>query len=187
MAKTENLTNAYVDGDVITLPSAGYLSLTPQQQTWVDFRALNGLVFDETASETKLDQNGRTIVTGIPMVKMSTQQLADTLQVTRETLYDWTRKIPDFWEMVNARRIELAPRQRLTKMHEVWYLSALKPGNDGHRDRVLWLANFDPNFRMPTQPVKHDMGDSWAALLNAKAPQKQEPIEGEIVDAKPEN
>jgi hypothetical protein len=56
----------------------------------------------------------------------------------------------------------------MQKVHEVWFLSALKPGSEGFRDRQLFLANFDTDFHMPTEKVEHEMGNSWAALIESK-------------------
>lgn len=134
--------------------------LTIQQQYWIDYNALSGLITDIT--DDRVNERGDPLT----MQKMTITKFAELLDVDRTTLRNWTRSIPDFWDRVNARRRELAPQARLQKVHEVWYLAAQSPKN--FQDRQLWLANFDPNFRMPAQKVEHEMGNSWAALLESK-------------------
>lgn len=128
----------------------------------IDFRALSGVVTDDDGIR-----------------KMSVDELATMLSTSRNTLYEWQKKIPDFWDKVNQRRTELAPNFRLAKMHEVWYLAALSPKN--FQDRQLWLANFDKNFRMPTEKIEHSAGTGFADMVAAK--RQAQAIEGEVVDA----
>lgn len=133
----------------------------------IDYRALGGLITDD-------DGNTR---------KMTVEELATALGVNRKTLYRW-QETPGFWNAVNKQRKKLGSQARLSKMHNVLYLSALKPGREGHRDRLVWLANFDPNFRMPAQKVEHEAGDSLAALLSHRRRTigEGEVIEGEVVE-----
>lgn len=142
--------------------------LSDSQQSWIDYRALNGLIFDPTRS----DATGDTLIR-----KMTIQEFADTIGVTRQTLYDWQSSIPDFWGKVNARRIELSGQSRLAKLHEVWYLKALAMKD--WRIADAYLRNFDPNYIEPRQKVEHELGNSWAALLDAK--RKRDAVEGEVV------
>jgi len=143
--------------------------LTIQQQLWIDYNALGGLITDLT--DPRLDKK-----TGLETTlrKMSITEFARKLDVHRDTLRRWRTEIPNFWDRVNQRRRELAPQGRLQRVHETWYLKAVA-GEYGHM--VLWLANFDPNFRMPSQEVKHELGDSWVELMKGK-----KIIEGEVVD-----
>lgn len=146
--------------------------ITAQQQAWIDYNAMSGLITDLTTD--KLDKDGQPAV----LRKMTITEFAKLLEVDRKTLRNWRETIPDFWKRVNDRRAELSTESRLAKMHEVWYLSALKSGKDGFKDRQLWLANFDPKFKMPAQKIEHEAGNSWAALLRKKV----KVIEGEVVN-----
>lgn len=135
-------------------------------QHLIDFKALNGLITDDEGK----------------MKKLSMQELADMLQCDRGSLYNWMKR-DGFWKLVNERRKEISPKSRLARVHEVMYLSALKPGAEGYRDRVLYLSNFDESFRMPTEKVEHSVADSWSALIESKNLDDEKVIEGEIVNA----
>lgn len=152
----------------------GWESLTPQQQTLVDFKAVNGFIQGAEDNVPK---------------KMSMQQLADALKVNRDTLYDWIKKIPNFWGLVMERRKIIGSQERLAKMHHTWYLKALS-GSFLHLQ--LWLANFDPEFRMPTQKLEHDVGTGLADLLDKSRQRRHElqqgdgnMLEGEVVNEQP--
>ena len=135
-----------------------------QYEALISFKALGGLITDEEGNTAK----------------MSMEAFAQTIDVARSTLYEWMKR-PGFWDLVNERRKEISPQSRLAKMHDVWFLSALKPGNDGYRDRVLWLANFDPNFRTPTQKHEIEAGDSLVEAIGLARARRQA-IEAEVID-----
>lgn len=151
--------------------------VTAQQQAWIDYRALNGLIFDWNGNEV----NNKGQVTGVPMKKMTTQEFANILGVHRDTLYEWSNRIPNFSDLVNKRRIELSGRDRLAKVHEAFFLKAAS----GHPTLLpLWLHNFDSNFHLPTQKIEHEIGDNMAALLRQmesdKQPEHNKVIEVEV-------
>ncbi len=148
--------------------------LTLQQQAWVDYNALSGIVTDLT-SEHK-DASGSTLV----MRKMTIIEFADKLGVDRQTLRRWRESIPNFWEKVNARRKELAPQARLQRIHETWYLKAAALKN--WQITEAWLINFDPNYKQPRMKVEHDITESMADALGLAKRRRTENIqEGEIV------
>ena len=148
-------------------------TLDHRHKIWIDYNALNGLVFDNDAVE--MNSEGQPI--GAPLKKMTVETLAHKLGVTRQTLNNWRNSIPNLWGEVNRRRIEMSGQQRLARVHETWYLKAVK-GDFQHLQ--LWLANFDPNFRMPSQKVEVEAGNSWAALLSGT--RKADAIEGEVTN-----
>lgn len=140
--------------------------LNIKQQTFIDYKAVGGWL---TAPDANIPK------------KMTMQELADKLEIGRQTLYDWTKSIPSFWERVAARRKELFSQERLIKIQDTWYLKALA-GSYPHLQ--LWLANYDPNFRMPTEKLQHELGNSWSSLIALK--QAKENIqEAEVIDADP--
>lgn len=139
--------------------------ITPQQQIFIDYKAVGGYITNADDMVPK---------------KMTMQQLASLINVNRDTLYEWQKKIPNFWDKVNTRRREIGTQERLSKVHDTWYLKAVG-GSFPHLQ--LWLANFDPNFRMPAQKVEHELGNTWAALAKSKIKQ----VTSERVDAEPNN
>lgn len=137
--------------------------LDPRYQSLIDYKAMNGLI---------TDQDGN-------MKKMPMQQLADGLGVVRDTLYTWMQR-DGFWEQVNERRKSISTKSRLAGVHETWYLRARK-GEFQHLQ--LWLANFDPNFRMPTEKIEHEVGNGFADLIASHSRNKT--IQAQIIDISP--
>lgn len=184
MQPSENVRNEIVEIDKAVKDEAKKRDVIEttdwRHEAFIDYTALNGLVFDYEGSE--LNKEGQ--LTGVPMRKMGQQELADMLKVDTRTFRRWRLSIPNFWVKVNERRKQIAPQSRLAKVHETWYLKAAK-GDFQHMQ--LWLANFDPDFRMPTEKVEHEIGNSWAALAARRLPDRPEPIEGEVVNADSRN
>lgn len=151
------------------------VDITPVQEDYIAFVALGGLIPSDTS------------ISGY--TKMTTTDFALQVGVERTTLYLWRRSIPDFWDRVNAKRKELSSKDRLSA---VWNSVFLKAIAGGERAQTVYLANHDPDFRMPMQQVKHEAGDSWADVMTqmrkrqaesaAPLPEKSEPIEGEVVN-----
>lgn len=138
--------------------------LKPQQLLYIDFVAVGGLITEE---------DGNVIV-------MRATQFAQKIQVSRQTLYDWQKNIPNFWDRVATRRKELGGNSRI---QQVWNGVYLKARTGNPQAAALWLANFDPNFRMPAQKVEHGLDGGIADLLN-KARERRRSIEGEVVESK---
>lgn len=132
-----------------------------RHEAWIDYRALNGLITDDDGIR-----------------KMTVDEFATWVGVaTRQTLYDWQKSIPDFWQRVNDRRVEIAPRARLQRIHETWYLKAAQVNNWPVTE--AWLRNFDPNFKEARTKVEHDVAGSLLDVLE-KA-RTRSVIEGEVV------
>lgn len=153
--------------------------LTLQQQTWIDYNAVGGLI-------SEVDGNFRMSPSN-PKKKFSVQDLADELAVTRDTLYYWSRSIPKFKERVAARRKEINSETRVT---QVWNGLYLKGRGGNARAAAIYLANHDPNFVMPTQKVEHDATGGIADLLELarkRSLQSRNVQEGEVVESNPTN
>lgn len=160
MDAIQNSTNTEKPKGVSTQISA-YDKLTNVQRAYVDYKALGGLITDDDGVR-----------------KLPVEKLAEMLGVTRDAIYKAKANIPDFWALVNDRRKELGGQERLAKMNEVWYIRAMGTGPGAFQYFQLWQANFNPDFRMPTQPVEHHAADSWTELMS----NKRNVIEGEVVD-----
>lgn len=117
----------------------------PRHQALIDYRAMNGLITDDDGIR-----------------KMTVDDLAKALGVDRRQLYRWQDSIPDFWDLVNNRRKEISPKSRLQRVHETWYLKAVK-GEWQHMN--AWLMNFDSSYVVPTQKVEHEAGQSMVELM----------------------
>lgn len=139
-----------------------------RHEALVDYRACGGLITDDDGIK-----------------KLTVDDFASQLNVTRQTLYDWQKLIPNFWDKVNKRRGEVGTKHRLSRIHEVMYLSAMKPGKEGFQDRKLWLEVFDPAVRSVTRKleVEHDVSDRWSDMARLRLSNDQA-IEGEVVDVK---
>lgn len=131
-----------------------YELLTPIQQAYIDWKALSGLV---TTDEGELK-------------KITLADMAAEMNIDRRTFYDQTVHIPNLYELIAERRHKLAPKSRIARVHETWYLKAVR-GEWQHMN--AWLYNFDPSYKTPTQKVEHDVGDTLADLLDVARSQKQ--------------
>ena len=182
MDAIQNSTNA----NLSTSAKPVKYDITPQQQAWIEYKGMNGLVFDWNGEEYGQNSRGEKVGQGIPMKKMTTQEFANLLGVHRDTLYKWTNTIPDFWDRVAEARTRLSSRDRLAKVHETLYLKAVA----GDKTLLpIWLANFDPNFRMPAQKIDHDVSDNLADLmkqLRSDRDQERHVVEAEVVNNQPE-
>lgn len=163
MEVAQNRTEQNENTDDVTV-NYSYKMLNPIQQTYVDWKALNGLVTDDDG-----------------MRKITLEDLAHKLQIGRRTFYDQTSHIPNLYDIINQRRIEISGKSRLQRVHETWYLKAVK-GDWQHMD--AWLLNFDPNYKTPKLKVEHEAGGSWASLLTKiNQGDERKVIDGEVTDA----
>ncbi|MBS4040400.1 MAG: hypothetical protein KGZ81_07355 [Flavobacteriales bacterium] len=143
--------------------------LSAQQLAWVDYCVVQGLITEEDGTYKK----------------MTVGQFAERLGVSRETLTKWRRDIPKFWDFVAERRKVIFSQTRVQKVYNAMYVKAVS-GKGDVRAMQTFLANVDPNFRMPTQPVEVEAGNSWAALLN-KRRNAANVQEGQVVDVNDEH
>jgi hypothetical protein len=135
-------------------------------RTLVDYRALSGLVTDESTGG---------------MRKMSMEELAGLLNVSRQTLYDRQNNTPDFWVMVNNRRAVISPQSRLAAVEETWFLKARK-GEWQHLN--AWLINYKPGYKTPTTKITEDAVETLADLFRkVEANNKPNVIEAEVTNA----
>lgn len=173
MENRQNPTDS-VENQTVTSMSVGrnvdWSSLSPQQQAWIDYCAVQGLMTDEFGNMKTVPINA----------------FAVQLGVHRDTLYDWKTRIPNFTQLVTKRRKEIAPISRVQKVWNGIYMRAV---TGDPRSAALYLANHDPTFRMPQHEVKHEAGNTWAKLLAKKRDRKiiesQNIPEGELIDATP--
>src|SRR6266699_1487591 len=151
-----------------------YSELNYTQQMYIDWKALNGLVIEET------DDSKQPIV----IRKMPLTELASRCGVTIDAFAKAKESVPNFWELVAGRREALNGESRLARVHETWYLKAVI-GDWQHLD--AWLRNFDSKYKPANVKVEHELGDGMADALNL-ARERSRQIgniqEGEVVDVR---
>lgn len=158
-----------------TLKIIPYSELSPQQQMYIDYCTIQGVITND-------DGTGHRDPNDPKVVKLSLEKFAEQIGVDRKTLYNWKTSIPNFWDLVNERRQMINSGARLQKVWNALFLAATAKLDV--RAIQTYLANTDPNFRMPTQPVKHEAGGSLADVLELARQRRIDPttvVEGEVV------
>ena len=157
-------------------------SITPPQDAYITFCAIGGIMTAEDGAAGNVS-----LTTGelIDMKPLKVHQFATMMGVTRQTLWNWQTSIPDFWRLVAERRRRIGSEARLTKAWNGIWLKACAGNPEAAK---LYFANFDPDFRMPTEKKELDIGEGYAELISAAMQQglikkKSDAIEGEVVNA----
>lgn len=125
----------------------GYDALNLQQQMWVDYNVLQGVIVGSDGE----------------MSKLTVTDFAAQLDIERMTLYRWTKSIPNFWDLVNDRRKDIFKGARTAKVYNALFIAATVKLNP--QAIAIWLANSGTNFRMPSQPIEHEIGGGLADLM----------------------
>lgn len=147
-----------------------FSQLSPAQQSWVDYNVVQGLI-------TEADGE---------MHKMTVGEFARQVGYSRQTCYEWSKAIPNFWDLVAERRKLLFAGARTAKVWNSVFLAATVKLNTTAQQ--MWLANADPSFKMPNAKLEVDIGGGLADVVNRaraieEANKKQNVvIEGEVVD-----
>lgn len=113
---------------------------------YIDFTALGGLLTHEDGTLEK--------------VKIST--FAARMGVHRDTFYKWQKNIPDFWDLVKKRRLEIGSMARTNK---VWAGVYLRAAQGDAEQAKLWLSVHD-GWQPPSQKHELELGDGMADLLS---------------------
>lgn len=129
-----------------------------QQEQWVDFCAVGGMI-------TRADGEIEVLTIG---------QFAKSMRVDRTTLYRWRNSIPNFWDKVEARRREIFSRDRTTKVWNGVFLRAAK--GDAEQAKI-WLSAH-AKWQPPSQ--KHEVSVSGLGDLVNLA-RKKKIIEGTVI------
>lgn len=146
-----------------------YEQLTIAQRSYIDWKAINGLVMVQPEEEDLYpDQTMR---------KMKLTELAQLCCVSISAFQDVKRDVPNFWDLVAERRKVLNGQSRLAAVHETWYLKARK-GDWQHMN--AWLLNFDPDYKEPRTKHEIEPGNALLDALNI-ARSRRTVIEGEVV------
>lgn len=136
-----------------------------QQQQFIDFCALGGLLTDEAGNFTRLTLN----------------DFAEMIQVDRVTLWRWKKAIPYFDQKVRERRIVISKGTRASKVYNGLYLKACKGDPAAVR---LWAEIFD-GYQPAPQRIQHNLGNGFADAAGIARKRREQAVEGEVVDEQP--
>lgn len=162
MENTQTYTPAEITTTETPAPAAIDSSeqvLKINQQKWIDFNAVGGLITDADGS----------------LKPMTIVAFAQALGVERKTLYNWKNSIPDFWDRVKVRRMQLGSETRLQKVYNGLYLKA----SQGVPEAVKLYLQIHDGWKPPAQAheIEHKgLGDLVNTARNKNI------IEAEVVD-----
>lgn len=154
--------NLPIDIEILEVPKAvPFKSLNPAQQAWVDYNVVQG-VYTESDGE---------------MHKVTVSDFAMKLGYDRRTLNEWTRQIPNFWDLVRERSGTILTGARTQKVINAVYMSATVKLNS--EAQKLWLGMY-AKWQPPAQQHEVNIG----GLLDlAQIAERELAIEaGEMVD-----
>jgi hypothetical protein len=126
--------------------------LTYEQQRVADWHAANGMRY--------WDLNDMGVVK-----RPSAKTLAVELGLSRQTIYDWPRIIPNFREHI----LEAQFRMIQTNIIAVWNAVFIKAADGDTKAAEMYLANFDPTFKLPSRQSKVEIQASGWGDIIAKA------------------
>jgi hypothetical protein len=148
--------------ELIRKDQVTYENLPQARRDWVDYNAVQGMVTNSDGS----------------LSKMTVDEFASRVGISRKQCYEWSKIIPGFWDMVNARRREIGGGARTQKVWNSVFVSATVKLNP--MAQKIWLANHDPNYREPTQKVEHEVGGGLLDLMTAHRKRLQ--VENKVVN-----
>lgn len=139
----------------------GDVTLTVAQDYYVTFCAANGLSVNEDGS----------------FEKISAEQFASKIGVSRMTLWRWQQSIPGFQARVKVRRKEIFT---LNRENMIWRGLFLRAAKGDHKQAEMVLSHFS-DYVPPTQ--RHEVKLGGLTDLAKLARSKTE----RIIDATPDN
>ncbi len=155
---TQNLTDSQPSIDQPTAAVGTIIEDEPtlkyRQQMYVDFCATGGLRVEEDGEATPI----------------TVTDFAQDLGVSRWTLYNWQKIIPNFQARVAQRRKEIGSGIRTSQVWKGIFAKA-RSGDPAAGD--MWLTNFDPNYKSPRQKVEHEVGKTFVDLIMAVEERKR--------------
>lgn len=142
-----------------------------QQEQWIDYCAVAGIIATPDGE----------------IEKLTIQDFAERIGVSRRTLVRWKTSIPNFWDRVGQRRMELGGQERLSQVVRGVFLKA-RTGDPGAAK--LYLGMF-AGWQPPAQKHEVKTDGGLADLLNVARERKRLEAtniqEGEIVDVSAAN
>lgn len=100
------------------------------------------------------------------VVKPTITSLANDLGVSRQTVYNWAKTIPDFKNRVKVARENIIQE----KVASMWNRVFLKACSGDMRAADMWLSNFDQSYISPKSNKakinsKGEPNSNWAVLI----------------------
>jgi hypothetical protein len=143
--------------------------LTYEQDQWISYCAVGGLITDDT---------------GV-MRKMKLEEFITTFDVPSRTLYNWKKSIPDFDLKVRERRLKLFPASRETNLWNRAYLIAMTTTGPQAIEAIKLLVGQFSGWQPPSQKVEHEVGSSFMDLLQSNRMKSKTPqlTESTVIDA----
>lgn len=118
--------------------------------------------------------------------RMTLTRFCEIYHVDRKTTLNWRKNTPDLWDQVRKRREEIMPAARESAWFNQLHLLGMQSQDKRAAvDALKVLTGHFSGLRLPAQDVKHEAGDSWAALISEHEDKHANVIEGEVTDANP--
>jgi hypothetical protein len=136
-----------------------------QFDAYLSYLALGGLITSDDGKVTKI----------------SVDQFCETYNVSRKTLWTWKTQTPNILELVRRRREEIVPLAREAAAFNQLFLLGMQTQDKRAAVDALktYLGHFS-SLRLPSQEVKHEVGSSFADLINAHRQETRK-----VIDATP--
>jgi len=99
--------------------------------------------------------------------KITAQEFADKIGVSRKTLYQWQKDIPSFWDLVKIRRKEIFTQNR---ENAIWRGLTLRALKGDYKQAEMILSHFG-DYTPPAQ--RHEVKVSGLGELYNMARQKR--------------
>lgn len=171
MDAVQNQTEIPTPEEVAAVDVTAGSKLSLQQQLWIDYKAIGGLIFEDAGEH--FDRSGNPT----QFRKMTVDEFAAKIDTAKSTLYEWQKNINNFWGMVDERRKVLMGGNRKTAVYNGLTLRAVR----GEPNAVkLWAEIFD-GYQPAPQRLQHSLGDGFADVMKV-AQARREAIEGKVVD-----
>lgn len=123
-------------------------ALSPAQHEYISYVAVSGLIIHEDGS----------------FKKMTVEEFASKVGVSRVTLHNWSRSIPDFAQKVEQRRAELMPVNRVSAIWKGLTLKAMSGNVEAAKIVLGQYANWQP----PAQKHEVQVSTGLADLVAQK-------------------
>jgi hypothetical protein len=119
---------------------------------WITFKALGGMITDDNGKVTMMTQD----------------QFCEAYEVAKSTTNLWRKGTPNLGQLIRERREEIVPLGRETAAWNQLYLLGMQTQDKRAAVDALktYLGHYS-ELRLPTQAVKHEVGQSITDLISS--------------------